>query len=203
MKKKYLLALLAGAAFLCGCNKQAKINSQKIDILSQKIVQLEQSQSKQMAEIQSELNSLAPMLDKMNDSYFEKNHEDAYFYHTNTLFLLLTIGKKIQAQLQTADIEREAQNSLAYNYHTNQLGAIYLCTAQIEDALASQESRIEDNVNAQTRQMGATLSDTLQKQIASYQIEIAAQKAAMAQIQHDLDMIKVRLGITNQPAARL
>jgi outer membrane murein-binding lipoprotein Lpp len=202
MKKIYLLALFVGAVLFCGCNKQAKINSQKIDILQQKIVQLEQSQSKQMAEIQSELTSLAPMLDKMNDTYFEKNHEDAYFYHTNTLYLLLTIGKKIQAQLQTSDTEREAQNSLAYNYHTNQLAAIYLCTAQIEDALASQESRIEDNVNAQTRQMGATLSDTLQKQIASYQVEIAAQKAAIAQIQRDVDMIKARLGITNQPVAR-
>ncbi len=200
MKKIYLSVLLVGAVLFCGCNKQAKINSQKIDILSQKIVQLEQSQSKQMAEIQSELNSLAPMLDKMNDTYFEKNHEDAYFYHTNTLFLLLTIGKKIQAQLQTADSAREAQNSVAYNYHTNQLSALYLCTAQIEDALVSQEGRIEDNVNAQTRQMGATLSDTLQKQIESYQVEIAAQKAATAQIQRDLDMIKARLGITNQPA---
>src|ERR1700680_678716 len=115
MQKKYLLLSLIGAALLCGCNKQAKINSQKIDILSQKIVQLEQSQSQQMTVIQSQLTSLAPMLDKMNDSYFEKNHEDAYFYHTNTLYLLLTVGKKIQAQLETADTEREAQNSLAYS----------------------------------------------------------------------------------------
>jgi hypothetical protein len=206
MKKKYLLVSLAGAALLCGCNKQAKINSQKIDILQQKIVQLEQSQSKQMAEIQSELTSLAPMLDKMNDSYFEKNHEDAYFYHTNTLYLLLTIGKKIQAQLQTSDIEREAQNSLAYNYHTNQLSAIYLCTAQIEDAMASQESRIEDNVNAQTRQIGVTLGDAVLKQIklsALDEAEIARRnemETEVAQIQRDVDMIKTRLGITNQPA---
>ena len=80
------------------------------------------------------------MLDKMNDSYFEKNHEDAYFYHTNTLFLLLTIGKQIQAQLQVGDAEREAQNSLEYNYHTNQLGAMYLCTAQIENAMATRKA---------------------------------------------------------------
>jgi hypothetical protein len=208
MQKIYLLLPLTATALLCGCNKQAKINSEKIDILSQKIVQLEQSQSKQMAAIQSELTSLAPMLDKMNDSYFEKNHEDAYFYHTNTLYLLLTVGKKIQAQLQTADTEREAQNSLAYSYHTNQLGAVYLCTAQIEDAMASQESRIEDNVNAETRQIGATLGDALLKQIklsAPDEAEIARRKemeTEVAQIQRDMDSIKARLGITNQPAAR-
>jgi hypothetical protein len=208
MQKIYLLLSLIGAALLCGCNKQAKINSQKIDILSQKIVQLEQSQSQQMAAIQSQLTSLAPMLDKINDSYFEKNHEDAYFYHTNTLYLLLTIGKKIQAQLQVADTEREAQNSLAYNYHTNQLGTMYLCTAQIEDAMAGQESRIEDNVNGETRQIGATLGDALLNQIklsAPDEAEISRRKAMEAevtQIQRDLDSIKARLGITNQPAAR-
>jgi hypothetical protein len=208
MQKIYLLLSLTAAALLCGCNKQAKINSEKIDVLSQKIVQLEQSQSKQMAAIQSELTSLAPMLDKMNDSYFEKNHEDAYFYHTNTLYLLLTVGKKIQAQLQTSDTEREAQNSLAYNYHTNQLGAMYLCTAQIEDAMAGQESRIEDNVNAETRQIGATLGDALLKQIklsAPDEVEITRRKemeAEVAQIQRDIDTIKARLGITNQSAAR-
>jgi hypothetical protein len=148
------------------------------------------------------------MLDKINDSYFEKNHEDAYFYHTNTLYLLLTIGKKIQAQLQVADTEREAQNSLAYNYHTNQLGTMYLCTAQIEDAMAGQESRIEDNVNGETRQIGATLGDALLNQIklsAPDEAEISRRKAMEAevtQIQRDLDSIKARLGITNQPAAR-
>jgi hypothetical protein len=208
MQKKYLLLSLIGAALLCGCNKQAKINSQKIDILSQKIVQLEQNQSQQMAAIQSQLTSLAPMLDKINDSYFEKNHEDAYFYHTNTLYLLLTIGKKVQAQLQVADTEREAQNSLAYNYHTNQLGAMYLCTAQIEDAMAGQESRIEDNVNAETRQIGATLGDALLNQIklsAPDEAEISRRKAMEAeviQIQRDLDTIKARFGITNQPATQ-
>src|ERR1700722_17505793 len=121
MWKKYFLLLIVGAVFFCGCDKETKINSEKIQILSQNIVQFEQDQAKQTATIQSELTSLAPMLDRMNNSYFEKNHEDAYFYHTNTLYLLLTVGKKIQAQLQTADTEREAQNSLAYNYHTNQL----------------------------------------------------------------------------------
>lgn len=208
MQKTYLLLSFTGAVLLCGCNKQAKINSQKIDILSQKIVQLEQSQSQQMAAIQSQLTSLAPMLGKMNGSYFEKNRADELFYHTNTLFLLLTIGKKIQTQLQVADAGREAQNARAYNYHTNQLGAMYLCTAQIENAVADQESRVEDNVNAETRQVGATLADALLNQIklsAPDAAEIARRKqmeSEVAQIQRDLDAIKTRLGITNQPVAR-
>src|ERR1700679_3515104 len=117
MQKKYLLLPLLGAVLFCGCGKQAKINSEKIEILSQKIVQLEQSQSKQLAMIQSQLTSLAPMLDKMNNYYFEKNHDDAFFYHTNTLYLLLTVGQKIESQLQEADIGRVTQNSLAYYYH--------------------------------------------------------------------------------------
>src|SRR5271156_1349299 len=120
MQKTYLLLSLAGAVLFCGCEKQAKLNSAKIDILSQKIIQLEQTQSKQMAVIQSQLISLTPMLDKMNNYYFEKNHDDAFFYHTNTLFLLLTVGQKIESQLQVADSERAAQDALANFYHTNQ-----------------------------------------------------------------------------------
>src|ERR1700733_12471988 len=125
MQKTYFLLWLTGAALLCGCDKQAKINSEKIGILSQKIVQLEQSQSKQMAVIQSELTSLAPSLDKMNDYYFEKTHDDAFFYHTNTLYLLLAVDKKIESQLQIADIERASENSLEYYYHTNQTDTMY------------------------------------------------------------------------------
>jgi hypothetical protein len=208
MKNTDLLLTLTGAVLLCGCNKQAKINNEKIEILSQKIIQLEQSQSRQMAVIQSQLTSLTPMLDKMNNYYFEKSHDDAFFYHTNTLYLLLTVGQKIESQLQTADAGREAQNSLAYSYHTNQTATMYLCTAQIEDAMAGQESRIENDVNAETRRVGAVLGDAVLKQIkllAPDAIETARRKemeADVAQIQRDFDTIKARLGITNQPAIR-
>src|SRR5277367_31588 len=161
MQRTYLLLSLAGTVLLCGCDKQAKINSQKIDILSQKIIQLEQTQFQQMAVLQSELTSLAPMLDKMNNSYFEKNRDDALFFHTNTLYLLLTIGRQIETQLQLADTERETESLLTYGYHTNQLDTMYLCTAQIESAMAGQESNIEENINAETR----LVSDVLLKQI--------------------------------------
>jgi outer membrane murein-binding lipoprotein Lpp len=208
MKNKHLLLSLTGATLLCGCDKQTKINTEKIEILSQKVVQLQQSQSRQLAEIQSQLTSLAPMLEKMDSSYFEKNHEDAFFFHTNTLYLLLTVDRKIEAQLQVADTEREAENSLALYYHTNQTDTIYFCTAQIEEAMASQENRIVDKMNAETRRVGTTLGDELVKQIklsAPDEDETAKRmemEADVAQIKHDIDAIKTQLGITNQPAAR-
>ena len=65
MQKTFILLSLAGAALLCGCGKQTKINTEEIKLLSQQMVQLQQSQAKQMAAIQSQLTSLAPMLDKL------------------------------------------------------------------------------------------------------------------------------------------
>lgn len=207
MQKAHLIFTLVGAVFLCGCNKQAKINSQKIDILSQKIIQLEQKQAKEMELLQVELNELAPELNKMNSSYFEKNRDDALFFHTNTLFLLLTIGKQIETQLQLADTERAAQNSLLYSYHTNQLGTMYLCTAQAEEAMADQQKAIEDNINAATSQQTAALGDALLKQIKAAATpdvdEIARRKQmadAIVQIQSDLAVIKAKLGSTNLPS---
>jgi hypothetical protein len=207
MQKIYLLLPLAGAALFCGCDKQTKINSAKIDLLAQKIVQLEQGQSKQMAVIQSQLTSLTPMLDKMNDFYFEKSHDEAFFYHTNTLYLLLTVGQRIEAQLQLADTGRAAEKSLAYSYHTNQMGTMYLCVTQIQDAMAGQEKRIEDNVNAETSRTVAALGDELVKQIklsapdATEAARLKEMQADVAQIKRDLDAIKAKLGIPSQPAA--
>jgi putative cell wall-binding protein len=207
MKKMFLLFPLAGAVLLCGCNKQNKINGEKIELLSQKIVQLEQIQAKQGAEIQSELKALAPTLDKMDSTYFEKTHEDAFFYHTNTLYLLLTVERKIESQLQVADTEREAENALAYYYHTNQTDTMYFCTAQIQTAMEAQEKRIEDNVNAETRQAGAALGEDLLKQFKlsddAQTVQDKEMAEAMAQIQRDLEQIKIRLGITNPPASGL
>jgi hypothetical protein len=219
MQKKYLLLSCFGAVLFCGCNQQARINNEKIQTLSQKIAELEQAQSKQMAVIQSELTSLAPTMNKMNNTYFEKNRDDALFFHTNTLYLLLTVGKQISAQLGVADTERIAQNSLAYSYHTNELTTLYLCTAQIEDAmnsqlsqiqasLTAQEKRIEDNINASTTQANTTLSDALLKQIklsATPSAEETARQAKMAadlaQLQRDLAAIKTKLDALTAPPA--
>jgi len=209
MKKTCLLLALAVAAVFCGCGKQTKINTAEIEILSQRVVQLQQNQARQMAVIQSQLASLAPTLDKINNFYFEKARDDALSYHTNTLYLLLAVDKNIESELQVADTERETESALAYAYHTNAMDLMSFYSAQIQDAMAAQESRIEDKVNAETRQVGANMSDELLKQIklsapdAAETVRRRQMEADVAQIMRDLDQIKVQLAqMTNPPAAR-
>ena len=146
---------------------------------------------------------------RMNSFYFEKTHDDALFYHTNTLYLLLTVDKNIESELRVADTEREAQNSQAYNYHTNEMDATRFYAAQIQDAMAGQEKQIEDNVNAETKQISAAQGDELLKQIklsapdATQTAQLKEMEADVAQIKRDLDVIKEQLGqLTNQSAAR-
>jgi hypothetical protein len=206
MQKKCLLLLFAGAALLCGCDRQTKINTEKIEILSERMLQLQESQARQMALFQTQLISLAPMLDKMNGFYFEKTHDDALFYHTNTLFLLLTVDKNIESELRAADAERAAQNSQAYDYHTNQLDLLRLYSTQIQDALAGLEKQTEDNVNLQTRQADASLGDELLKQIKlsapdpAESARLKAMEADVAQIRRDLDQIRAQLGQLTNPS---
>jgi hypothetical protein len=201
MKNIFLSLSLASTALLCGCDKQTKINSEKIELLSRNILQFEQNQVRQMSTIQTELTSLGPMLDKMNDFYFEKSHDQAFFFHTNTLYLLLMVDKKIESQLQLADTERAAQNAQAYDYYTNQMATLF----QVQDALAAQEGRIEDKVNAETK----SASDNLQQQIkllAPDAAEIARRQemaATVAEIKRELNQVKAQLEeLTNQPPVR-
>ena len=148
------------------------------------------------------------MLDKMNGSFFEKSHEDAFFFHTNTLYLLLTVDRKIEAELQAAAAEQQTEHALAYAYQTNLTDLISVYTTQIMDALNSQEGRLETNVNAETRRMGVGLSVELASRIRSLApdaAEIARRQqvtADLTQLKSDLDRIKARMGITNLPATR-
>ena len=202
MRKIYFLLSLSGVILLSGCNKQAKINSQKIDLLSQKIVQLQQDQTKQMALLQAQLTLLAPELSKMNSSYFEKNRDDAFFFHTNTLYLLLTIDKQIESELKVAEADRAAESTQLYGYHTNLMDLTYLCTAQLEGAMTAQEARIEENINAETRRVSDALSKQVTQATTPDAAEITRRKdlaTALAQIQGDLNTIKTQLEVTNQP----
>ena len=206
MQKLFHWLWLGGALLLGGCDKQAKINSQKIDALSEKVIHQEQIQSKQMALLQAQMAMLAPQLDKETSAYFEKNHDAALFFHTNTLFLLLTIGKQIEAQLQAADAARIAHDSQTYGFHTNELNTMYLCAAQIEEAMNGRAGQTEEKINAETKRAGAALSNALLEQIklaaAPDAAEIARRKkldAAVAQIQRDLETINARLANTNPP----
>jgi uncharacterized caspase-like protein len=206
MQKTFFIFLFAGAALFCGCDKETQVNTEKIQALSQKMIQLQQSQARELAALQSQLASLPPMLDRMDSYYYAKGHDDALFYHTNTLQLMLLMEKKNEAQFQYAGTERETASSLAYYYHTNQTDTMFFCAAQIEDAMANQEKRIEDNVNAETKRANAALGDELQQQIkllAPDKAEAARRlemESTVEQIQRDLDQIKARLGITNAPA---
>src|ERR1039458_8983622 len=171
---------LAGAVLLCGCGKQTKINTEEIKLLSQQMVLLQQTQARQMAEIQTQLTSLAPMLDK-----------------------------NIESQLQVADAERQSSGSLMYSFHTNEMDLLNFYAVQNQDAMTTQESRIVDKVNAQTRQAVADVRDELLKQIKLSAPDEAATarmkkiESDVAQIRLDLDQIKLQLAqMTNQPAAR-
>lgn len=206
-KNRFFLLWFLAAVCLCGCNKQAKINSQKIDELSQRITRLEQNQAKQMQVLQAELTELAPELNKVNSAYFEKDRDAALFFHTNTLYLLLTIGKQIETQLQLADSEREAQNSLEYAYHTNELSALYICTAQVSQSLIEEQKVIVDSVNAETRNLTA---DSQAAVLQSIQTSTAPDpallpwrqsiQADLARLEQKLDLINNRLASTNLPA---
>jgi hypothetical protein len=205
-KTVFFLWWFVAAACLCGCNKQAKINSQKIDELSQRITRLEQNQARQMEVLQAELTELAPELNKMNSSYFEKDRDAALFFHTNTLYLLLTIGKQIETQLQLADSEREAQNSLEYTYHTNELGALYICTAQLSQSLIEEQKVIVDSVNAETRDLTADSQAAIQQSIKTATTPDPALlpwrqsvQADLARLEQKLDLINARLAPTNSP----
>ena len=208
LKLQLLILCLASGLVLCGCDKQAKINSQKIDVLSEKMVHLEQIHAKQFAILQAQMAMLAPQLDKEASAYFEKNHDYALFFHTNTLFLLITIGKKIEAQLQAAESVQADQNFLAYKYHTNQISTTYLGAAQIEEEMTALAKRLEQKINAETWQSSAALSNALMNQIVISAMPSAPEVAwkqqmesQLIQIKRDLEAIKTRLANTNEPAA--
>lgn len=204
MKTLFLAGLLTWANLLCGCDKQAKINSQKIDALSERMTHQEQIQSKQMALLQAQMAMLAPQLDKETSAYFEKNHDYALFFHTNTLFLLITIGKQIEAQLQAAEVARNEQNSRAYNYHTNQVSTAYLCAAQIEEELTSLAKKLEEQINTETRQTATGLSNALVNQITAATTPTPADldwrkqmQLQSVQIQHTLESMSAKLSTPN------
>ena len=187
----------------CGCDNQTKRNTEKITALSEKLVRLQQNQATQLATLQAQLDALAPRLDQMTSQHFEKSHDDAFFFHTNTLYLLLTVGRKIDAELQVAESQRQAEHDLAYSYHTNELRTMYLAIAQIEDDLASQENRLTNHINAETRRINSAIGGELLEQIKQSvpneaELNRRQQIAAdVAQLRRDLALIKLRQGITN------
>ena len=96
-----------------------------------------------------------------------------------------------------------------YSFHTNEMDLLNFYAVQNQDAMTTQESRIVDKVNAQTRQAVSDVRDELLKQIKLFAPDEAATarmkkiESDVAQIRLDLDQIKLQLAqMTNQPAAR-
>lgn len=191
------LILLVVTLGVCGCNRQAKLNGQKMDDLNRRLDRLEQAQARQQAVLQTELNGLAPQLDRMNSTYFEKDRDAALFFHTNTLYLLLTIGKQIETQLQLADAERQTQNSLEYTYHTNQLGALYVCTAQLTQALMDEQRAAVASVNAETRQVAAASQAAVLQGVKQATAPDPAQAVWQKSMQADLERLERQMDVLN------
>jgi len=175
MTKVFYSLLLAGAVLLCGCDKQTRLNTEQIAALSQKLVAIQQIQS------------------------------HAFFYHTNTLFLLLLVDNKIESELQVAAAEREADKALAYAYHTNETDLLRLGISQIQDALAGQENRLMTNLIAETSRTVADQNEAVLEQmkaLAPDADETARRTrfvADVAQLKLDVAQIKAHFGLTNSP----
>lgn len=209
MKKFFQLsAVLAGAILLCGCNKDIRIKTEKIDELTRQMFTMQQEQARQLAEMRSQLSALPVHLDKTQLDYFVKGQEKALFYQTNALFLLLAVDKKIQAQFLEAAEARVAANQQAIAIHTNETELALYCTAQITAALASQEKSIQENVSEEIQLASATLGNNLTnlvQQLAADKSDanrLKTLESELAQIQRDLSLIKARLGITNATLAQ-
>lgn len=209
MRKIQLLAALAAAALLCGCDKQVKLNTEKIDVLTQKMFVVQQNQSKQLADIQTQLTSLTMRMDKTEAEYFLQSQDKALFYHTNALYFLLTIDKKIQSQFQLAESARDSASTRAFFYHTNTLDTLYFCTSQLADAMTAQEKRIEDSIKDETARLAKTLGDELANQKNSAAAnkadtlkQMEAMQTKLGQIQRDLDQLKAQMAKLGQPSAQ-
>jgi hypothetical protein len=207
MQKKFILAALAGLALVCGCNKDIRSNTEKIDALTQKMFVLQQKQAQQLANVQKLLASLPVQLDETQLEYFVKGQEKALFYQTNVLFLLVTVDKRIQSQLQEAADARAAASKTAHDYHTNETELTLYSAAQIIGALTEQEQRIMAKVQTDIQQSTASVGNLLTNQIRqlaadkSVENQLKSIAASLAQLQRDLEQIKTRMAATTNSAA--
>ena len=210
MPKVQLLILCTGLFALCGCDKQVQVKTEKIDVLTQKMFILQQAQSKQLENLQTQLAVLSARLDKTEADYFVRSQEKALFYHTNTLYFLLAIDKRFQSQLDLATAARTAANSQAYIYHTNVTDTVLFCAAQIADGMAAMEKRVQDNARTNAVQLGGMVIEELDKQsnsAAADRADIVRQikslETKLAQVQRNLDLLQSQLNspsaLTNRP----
>ncbi len=195
---------------VCGCDKDTEVKTHNIDVLTQKMFILQQSQQQQLFAIQKQLAAMPAQMDKAASNYFASVQDKALFYHTNSLYLLLAVEQRIQDQFQQAAAARDAANLLAYSYHTNTTDTVYFFANQMAGAMAGQEKKTVDDINAETRKLTEALGGELAAQIKQAapdktdsaklkEMQAALQQIqpVLQQIQRDLDALKSRLNSTN------
>lgn len=203
MKMNHSILAVAAVLLFCGCNKDIRAKTEKIDELTRQMFAMQQEQARQLAEMRSQLSALPVHLDKTQLDYFVKGQEKALFYQTNALFLLLAVDKKIQTQFQEAAEARAAANQQAYVYHTNETDLAVFTATQTAAALAAQETRILEKLSAELQSAKAELGGALTNQVQqlaadrSEATRLQTIEMQLAQLRRDLDLIKTRLGITN------
>ena len=193
--------MLAGLASLCGCNKDIRVKTEKIDELTQRMFAMQQEQARQLADMHSLLAALPVQLDKTELDYFVKGQEKALFYQTNVLYLLLAVDKKIQVQFEEAARASDAAKQQAYIYHTNETELAVYCASQVATALAAQEKRVVDDLNTELQKVNTTVNALLTNQSSGQKSQTATlQDLAnrLARLQQELDLIQARLpALTN------
>lgn len=207
MPKFCLLIALAASALVCGCNKDIRANTEKIDSLTQKMFVLQQQQAQQLADMQKLLSGLPVQLNESQLEFFLKGQEKALFYQTNVLYLLVTVDKRIQAQFQEAAEARAVASQQALNYHTNETDLVLYSAAKVIAALNEQEEQLLTKVQADLRQTGSSLSNQLAQQARqlaadkSVENRLKAIEVSLAQLQRNLELLQAQLKTTNIPAA--
>ena len=105
------LASITAAALLCGCDNQTKSDTAKIEALAHKIDVVYSNSillfSNQM-DLASEIISVKRDMGQMNYYYFTNSHQDALFYYTNTMHVLLLLDKKLDLQFKVAEAQSQA-----------------------------------------------------------------------------------------------
>lgn len=205
MKKGLIHILLAGAVLaFVGCDNQTKLTMEQIAEQTRKLTVLQENQAKQIAQLQAQLAELGPRLDNMNSAYFEKSYTDAFFFHTNTLYLLLAVDRQIESALKAVETKQQTEHDLAYFYHTNLLASLRDYQVETKAAFLDQTKQLATNIINDSHQIAAALAEQVQG-LAPDEKELARRQQLvddLLQIKADLAQIKARFAITNLPAAK-
>jgi hypothetical protein len=199
-----LSLILPAAAVLAfaGCDQQTKLTVEQVAEQTRKLTVLQENQARQVAQLQAQLTELGPRFDKMNSAYFEKSYTDAFFFHTNTLYLILAVDRQIESALKAVENKQQAEQNRTYVYHTNLLALMQDSRAETIAAVLEQQAKLETNVVKESRQIASGLMRQIQT-LAPDADELAWRKqlaADLRQIKSELALVKAALAPAGPPA---